>query len=211
MAAVLPVPVVFDDVGMDQPAGNPLELLEAWVGEARASGQPQPNSVAFVTVGAGGEPSARTVLLKRVEPTALVFTTALWTRKARELSANPHVALLFHWAAMGRQVHVAGTAEAAPRALAEELFAERDEAHRWQAIVSRQGEPIEDLQPLRDRLEHLTSVAETEPACPPDWGAVRITPSAMEFWTEAADCLHERRMFTRAGEGGGWREALLAP
>jgi pyridoxine/pyridoxamine 5'-phosphate oxidase len=38
----------------------------------------------LVTVGADGRPTARTVSLKRLEDDALVFTSALWTRKARE-------------------------------------------------------------------------------------------------------------------------------
>ena len=93
--------------------------------------------------------------LKRIEDEALLFTSALWTRKAREIEANPQVALLFHWPALGRQVHVTGEASFAERALAEELFAERDLVHQLQTVVSRQGEPIDDLDQLRDRLAHL--------------------------------------------------------
>jgi pyridoxamine 5'-phosphate oxidase len=195
---------------MSDPAQAPLLLLECWIDEARAAAQPHPAAMAFVTVGDDGLPSARTVSLKRLEPEALVFTTALWTRKARELDGNPNVALLFHWPGLGRQVHVTGTAEHAPRALAEELFAERDELHRWQTIISRQGEPITDLQPLRDRLKHLTSVTETPPQCPADWGALRVTPATIEFWAEAPDRLHERRLFTR-NSTDGWQATLLAP
>jgi pyridoxamine 5'-phosphate oxidase len=188
---------------------HPLRELEGWIEEARARGIPQPGSVAFVTVGAGGRPSARTVNLKRIEGEALIFTSALWTRKAREIEANPQVALLFHWPALGRQVHVTGAAELAERALAEELFDERDLLHRLQTTVSRQGEPIEDLAPLRDRLAHLAAVQETAPACPEDWGALRVRPQTLELWSEAADRLHERRLFER--EGDGWKVGLLAP
>jgi pyridoxamine 5'-phosphate oxidase len=188
---------------------DPLRELEAWIEEARAEGVPQPGSVAFVTVGAGGRPSARTVNLKRIEADALLFTSALWTRKAREIEANPEVALLFHWPALGRQVHVTGTAALAERALAEELFAERDLLHQLQTTVSRQGEPIDDLEPLRDRLTHLAAVRETTPACPEDWGALRVRPRTIELWSEAPDRMHERRLFERDGEG--WKVGLLAP
>jgi pyridoxamine 5'-phosphate oxidase len=191
------------------PADHPLRELEAWIADAREEGLPQPGSVAFVTVGAGGRPSARTVNLKRIEDDALLFTSALWTRKAREIEANPRVALLFHWPALGRQVHVTGAAALAERALAEELFDERDLLHRLQTTVSRQGEPIEDLGPLRDRLAHLAAVQETAPACPEDWGALRVRPETIELWSEAPDRLHERRLFER--EGGGWKVGLLAP
>jgi pyridoxamine 5'-phosphate oxidase len=188
---------------------DPLAELDAWIEEARAAGLPQPASVAFVTVGDGGRPSARTVTLKRLEDDALVFTSALWTRKARDIEANPNVALLFHWPALGRQAHVVGEAALAERTLAKELFDQRDLLHQLQTVVSRQGEPIEDLEPLRDRLTHLVEVQETAPACPPDWGALRVRPMAIELWSEAPDRLHERRLFER--DGDKWTETLLAP
>lgn len=187
----------------------PLELLGRWLEDARAAGAPAPDSVAFVTVGEQGRPSARTVSLKRLEDGALVFTSALWTRKARELRENPNVALLFHWPALGRQVHVMGDAVLGERALAEELFGERAPAHRVQTLVSRQGEPIEDLAPLRARHEHLLEAMEAPPACPPDWGAIRVRPQAVEFWLQADDRMHDRLLYARAGER--WSLTRLAP
>ena len=185
--------------------------MRDWIEEARAAGLAQPASVAFVTVGADGAPSARTVNLKRIEPGTLVFTSATWTRKARELTANPRVSLLFHWPSLGRQVHLAGEATWAERALAEELFDERDLHHQLQTVVSRQGEPVEELEPLRDRLEHLVAVQETPPRCPDDWGALRVRPLAVEFWAESPDRIHERRLFEPAAEGESWRVTLLSP
>lgn len=188
---------------------NPLRLLGEWIEEAREAGLAQPGSVAFVTVGPDGRPSARTVNLKRIEDGALLFTSALWTRKAREIEANPNVALLFHWPALGRQVHAMGKAELTDRPLAEELFAERDLFHQLQTVVSRQGEPIEDLSEIRGRLSHLAQVQETAPDCPPDWGALRVVPEIVELWSEADDRIHERRLFARSGDG--WDVTLLAP
>ncbi|MDX6589150.1 MAG: pyridoxamine 5-phosphate oxidase [Solirubrobacterales bacterium] len=191
-------------------SGNdPIGELRGWIEEARAAGVPQPASVAFVTVGEDGAPSARTVTLKRLGDDALVFTSALWTRKARDLETNPRVALLFHWPSLGRQVHVSGEATLAERSLAEELFAERDLLHRLQTVVSRQGEVIDDLAPLRERLSHLAEVQEKPPACPKDWGALRVRPNAIEMWSEAPDRLHERRLFTR--DDTSWALRLLSP
>jgi pyridoxamine 5'-phosphate oxidase len=188
---------------------DPLALLDRWLSEARGAGAPEPGSVAFVTVGGDGRPSARTVLLKRIEEGALVFTSALWTRKAREIEQNPHVALLFHWPALGRQVHVAGTARVAERELAVELFSERELSHRVQTLVSRQGEPIDDVGTLRARHAHLMSVIEAPPECPPDWGAIRVIPEAVEFWTQAPDRMHDRLLYERGEEG--WLTTRLAP
>jgi pyridoxamine 5'-phosphate oxidase len=184
-------------------------LLEEWLTDARASGVPEPSSVAFVTVAEDGRPSARTVALKRLEPDALLFSSALWTRKAREIEVNPHVSLLFHWAQAGRQVHVAGRALIAERELAVELFAERDRSHQLQTLVSRQGEPIEDIELLRSRHAHLMEAMEAPSACPPDWGAIRVIPDAIEFWCESRDRMHDRLLYERAGEQ--WSLTRLSP
>ena len=188
---------------------DPLQELRAWLDQATDAGIPAPASVAFITVGEQGRPSARTVTLKRLERDALVFTTALWTRKAAELKANPEVALLFHWPSLGRQVHITGRAGMAERTLAVELFAERDLPNRLQAIVSRQGEPIDDLDQIRARLEHLTRTMEAPPECPEDWGAIRVTPTTIELWSEAEDRLHDRLLYERGDSG--WTRTRLAP
>jgi pyridoxamine 5'-phosphate oxidase len=185
----------------------PLRLLEDWLDHACSAGVAEPRAVAFVTVGEAGRPSVRTVSLKRVEEDALVFTSALWTRKVREIAANPHVALLFGWPAVGRQVHVAGRAAVAERELAVALFEERDQANRLQTVLSRQGEPIDSVQPLRARHARLMSSA--PPQCPLDWGALRVRPDAIEFWEESPDRMHDRLMYELSD--GGWGLTRLAP
>jgi len=164
----------------------------------------------LATVGEDGRPSARVVSLKQLEADGLIFTTALWSRKAEELRLNPRVAAVFYWPALGRQVRVEGRGEVAERELAEQLFAGRPRDHQLQAIVSRQGEAIEGLGSLRQRLGQLREeTAGREIECPPDWGAIRIVPDRIEFWDEEPDRLHERRLFE--ADGDEWRQSLLAP
>jgi pyridoxamine 5'-phosphate oxidase len=190
---------------------DPFEELRAWIEEAREKGLSDPAACTFATVDGEGRPSARTVTLKRIERDALVFTSALWTRKARDLETNPRAAIVFHWPELGRQAQIAGTVTIGSRALAEQLYAERDPLHQLQAIVSRQGEPIEpeELETMRDRLTHLAEVQETAPACPDDWGALLVTPEAIELWRESPDRIHTRRLFTHPN--GPWQVQFLAP
>jgi pyridoxamine 5'-phosphate oxidase len=162
----------------------------------------EPGAVAFVTVGQDGRPSTRTVLLKRLEE---VFTSALWTRKAREIEANSNVALLFYWPTIGRQVHITGPAVVAERKLALELFSQRERSHQVQTLVSRQGEPIEDIA----RHAHLIEAMESPPECPDDWGAIRVVAETVEFWSRAPDRMHDRLLYGR--DGDGWRATRLAP
>jgi len=189
---------------------DPLEVLDRWLGEAEQAGVPAARAMILATAAADGRPSARVVSLKRLTGGTLVFTTALWTRKVGELRDNPHAAATFYWPAVGRQVRVEGRAEIAERAPAEELFAARPRSHQLQAHVSRQGEEIEGLDQLRDRLEALRAeLGEGPVPCPEDWGAVRLTPDRIEFWQEGEDRLHSRRLYEASA--GGWHRSLLAP
>ena len=164
----------------------------------------------LVTATSAGSPSARVVSLKRLEADALVFTTALWTRKVAELRANPSVAAVFFWPALGRQVRLTGEAAIADRELAEELFAERPRSHQLQAHISRQGEPIAALDQLQVELDALKmKSAGRQIACPTEWGAIRIRPVCIEFWQEGAERLHDRLLYERGrGRGGGTRAWL---
>jgi pyridoxamine 5'-phosphate oxidase len=189
---------------------DPIEILAGWLDEAREGQVPTPGAMTLVTATADGRPSARVVSLKRLEGDALIFTTALWTRKVEEMRLNPRVAAVFCWPALGRQVRVEGRGEVAERELAEELFAGRPRDHQLQAIVSRQGEEIEGLDPLRERLESLRAETADGPIeCPSDWGAIRLVPDRIEFWEEATDRLHERRLYEV--DGDEWRLSRLAP
>jgi pyridoxamine 5'-phosphate oxidase len=195
---------------MSEPDDHPLRRLEAWIEDAGAAGLAEPASAAFVTADAAARPSARTVTVKRIRPESLLLTTALWTLKARQIEENPHVALLFHWPSLGRQVHVTAQARLAGDALSDELWEERGVLHRWQAIVSHQGEQIAALSPLQARLAYQLRVAKEPPARPADWAALELTPSAIELWTASPqDRLHERRLYTRPAQE--WVSVLLAP
>jgi len=183
-----------------------MAALRAWIDEARVATARAPVPAVLSTVGADGAPSARTIGLKGVDDDSLVFTTATWTRKAREIAENPRVSLLMHWPELGRQVHVAGSAEFGPRELSERLFGERPLAHRLQTIVSRQGEPLESVEALREKLATPETI---DAACPPDWSAVLVRPHAIEFWSEAPDRLHDRFLWRR--DGDGWAVTRLSP
>ncbi len=81
---------------------DPHALFDAWLAEAEASEPNDPNAMALATVGAGGQPSVRMVLLKGHDADGFVFYTNRESRKASELVDTPRAALLFHWKSLRR-------------------------------------------------------------------------------------------------------------
>jgi len=68
---------------------------------------------------------------------------------------------------------------------------------------------VSRIEPLPELREWIEEGQEIAPACPEDWGALRVKPNTVELWSEAADRIHERRLFQRDGER--WSVSLLSP
>src|SRR5580704_12896666 len=85
---------------------SPLVQFQRWFAEAQASAVPEPEAMCVATTAADGTPSARMVLLKDVDGRGFVFYTNYASAKGEELAANPAVALVWRWYAVGRQIRV---------------------------------------------------------------------------------------------------------
>ena len=123
---------------------DPFALFETWYAEARASELNDSNAMALATATPGGRPSLRMVLLKGHGPDGFVFYTNFEGRKAREILENPHVALLFHWKSLRRQVRIEGRVTAVDDATADAYFASRSRDSQLGAWASDQSRPLPD-------------------------------------------------------------------
>jgi pyridoxamine 5'-phosphate oxidase len=192
------------------PHGDPLALFEAWFAEAVLSEPNDPNAMALATATADGMPSVRMVLLKEHGPDGFVFYTNAESRKGGELRANPRAALLFHWKSLHRQVRVEGPLEEVGAAMADAYFASRHPDSRLGSAASDQSRPLDARKTYLDRVEALRADhPEGAVPRPPHWTGFCVAPERIEFWLSRPHRLHERRLFTRAGEG--WESTLLYP
>ncbi len=193
------------------PHADPHAIFESWFAQARISELNDPNAMALATATAGGLPSVRMVLLKGHGPDGFVFYTNFHSRKGGELAANPHVALLFHWKSLRRQIRIEGPiAEVSPEE-ADAYFASRHPESRLGSAASDQSRPLPDRQTYLDRVDELRAqYPDGGIARPPHWSGYRVLPTAIEFWQDRDYRLHERRRFVADG-AGGWTSTLLYP
>ena len=190
---------------------DPFELFSAWYAEARETEINDSNAMALATADADGRPSVRMVLLKGFDPRGFVFYTNREGRKAGDLAANAHAALLFHWKSLRRQVRVEGPVTLATDAESDAYFASRSRDSQLGAWASDQSRPLESRATFEQRFRDMQARFEGGGVPrPPHWSGYRVRPERIEFWTDRAHRLHERRLFQRDGEGG-WREGLLYP
>jgi pyridoxamine 5'-phosphate oxidase len=196
---------------MQDPSHDPFARFQEWMEEAEANEPSEPNAMTVATATRDGVPSARAILLKGVDRRGFVFYTNLHSRKAGELAANSHVALLFHWKSLGRQVRIEGTVEPVTDAEADAYFTSRPRISRLGAWASDQSRPLQDRVTLERRLAEFDRLYPGEDIPrPPHWSGFRVIPRHFEFWQNMDFRLHDRTVFARDGDGG-WTIGKLYP
>jgi pyridoxamine 5'-phosphate oxidase len=191
-------------------ADDPFTLFDAWYAEAKAVEVNDPNAMALATATADGMPSVRMVLLKGHGPDGFTFYTHADSRKGEELAGNPNASLLFHWKTLRRQVRLDGPVEEVGADEADAYFASRSRDSQLGAWASDQSRPLDTRATFEARYDEMKAGFEGQNVTrPPRWIGFRLVPRQIEFWTDRAHRLHERRLFVR--DGGGWTEGLLYP
>ncbi|MET9573002.1 pyridoxamine 5'-phosphate oxidase [Streptomyces virginiae] len=192
-------------------AEDPMEQFARWFQQAADSHLFEPNAMVVSTATPDGRPSSRTVLLKQFDSRGFVFFTNYASRKGRELAANPHVALLFPWHPIARQVIVTGTASRIGRDETAAYFRSRPHGSQLGAWASEQSSVIGSRAELDGRYAELAArypEGEQVPV-PPEWGGLRVVPQEVEFWQGHENRLHDRLHYVLEGEK--WRLERLCP
>jgi pyridoxamine 5'-phosphate oxidase len=190
---------------------DPVATLRAWLEEARAAGEYEPEAMTLATATVDGRPSARIVFLRgRGDDGVLRFFTGYDSRKGRELAENPWAAVVLHWKVIRRQVRVEGRVHRLPAEESDAYFDQRPKDSQLAASVSPQSSVIEGLAALeRERQALAERLGERPVPRPERWGGFGLVPEVVELWRSGAARMHERRRFVRSE--GGWIVEMLAP
>lgn len=189
---------------------DPVAQFSGWFADAQRAQLLEPNAMTLATADKFGRPSARIVLLKQIDQRGLVFFTDYRSRKSRELTANPFVALAFLWKELERQVRVEGSAQRVSPEESAEYFRTRPLGSRVGAWASEQSTVLADRSVLERECARIEAMyPDGDIPCPPHWGGFRVVPDRFEFWQGRENRLHDRFRYARAGDA--WRIERLAP
>ncbi len=189
---------------------NPIALFAQWMTEAETSEPNDPIAAALATSTPDGRPSVRMVLVKGHDSTGFSFYTNAESRKGRELEANPHAALCFHWKSLRRQVRVEGSITPLSAEMSDRYFHSRSRGSQIAAAVSAQSRPLESREDLEREVATFTAdLGGKDVPRPGHWKGYLLQPDAIEFWIDGKDRLHDRVLFTSGAEG--WSRQRLYP
>lgn len=209
-----------DDLLTGSPVPDPFPLLRQWMEEAFARREevgdlPEPSAVVLSTVDTSvgaPRPRSRTVLLKAVDEHGLVVYTNKDSAKGRELAADPWASMLLPWYPLQRQVRIDGRIEHVEDAEADAYWASRPRGSQLGGWASGQSRPIASRAELDARYAAAESrFADADVPRPPHWGGYRLVPDRIELWQGRAGRLHDRIVYTRESERGGWSAQRLQP
>lgn len=189
---------------------DPFVQFRAWFDDARAQGAPQPEAMTVASVDLRGHPSARMVLLRGLDERGFTFFTNYRSRKAGELDADPHAAIVFHWWNVGRQVRATGTVERVSATESDEYWSTRPRGSQVGAWASAQSAAVAGRAALEAAVASCEARFGDGPVPrPDDWGGYRVVPAVIEFWQHRDDRLHDRLQYTHHADA--WSIERLQP
>jgi len=189
---------------------NPIEQFQVWFEEWLKTNPFEPTAMSLSTVDESGCPDSRIVLLKDIWEERFVFFTNYHSAKGHQIEKNPHVALLFYWPELYREVRIRGTASFLPVSRSDDYFASRPFDSQCSAVVSPQSQVIDNIQKLQENLAAAQKQYQSKNIPrPPHWGGYAVTAFEIEFWQGQKGRFHDR--FRYRIQKGQWVIERLAP
>jgi pyridoxamine 5'-phosphate oxidase len=192
----------------DDVLADPTAQFARWFEQALQANVNEPNAMSVATVGAGGKPTSRIVLIKQFDANGFTWYTNYQSEKGDQLASNPNAALLFFWPELERQVRIEGRVVKTSDAESDHYFQSRPLKSRLAAIASKQSAPIASRAQLDANYDAIAASSGDLPQRPPHWGGYLLLPTHFEFWQGRASRFHDRIAYTLQPDGSWLRQRL---
>ncbi len=190
---------------------DPIAFFTKWFSQAEAAQITEINAMTLATADSNGIPHARIVLLKGLEKSNFVFFTNYDSSKGKEITENPHAALVFFWKELERQVRIEGVIGKIPASESDTYFNSRPAGSRIGAWASPQSREIADRNILDvNYARYEEEFSKIEIPRPSHWGGYKVIPNRIEFWQGRSSRMHDRIVFSK-NETEKWERSRLAP
>ncbi|XP_017953708.1 uncharacterized protein LOC108649194 [Drosophila navojoa] len=181
---------------------EPYLILHHWLSIAMDM-EPQSKArvACLATVDEAGQPVTRMTSVEQINASGLTFYTALGSRLAGEIHANPHVSLQMYWPHLERSVHIAGTVSPVSALQAQLQFARypREVQLSMHGIQTRKRSLLGKIKKCLSLI--LSEQRLPKVPVPPNWGGFLLSPTLYEFCrtcpkTQGRHCMRFRRCLT---------------
>lgn len=188
---------------------TPSEQFAHWLQEAIAAQVVEPTAMCLSTVGEGGRPSSRIVLLRGHDERGFTFFTNYESRKGLEIVEHPFGCLNFWWGSLERQIRIEGSIEPVSAEESDEYWSSRPYESQVASAASPQSQLIPDREHLNELIAQVRGTYADQVPRPWHWGGYRLKPNYYEFWQGGVSRLHDRLAYRQVA--GTWQMDRLAP
>jgi pyridoxamine 5'-phosphate oxidase len=181
---------------------------------ARAAGDPLADVCILATTDTGQAPGVRPLVLRDVGPQGVGLLVSATSPKWEPLRGGRYECLLL-WPTVRRQYRVRGSLTPMSQTLVEQYWRQKVHESRlldvYYDAVQPQSAVVASREAFRSAIDALRAKHPTADAVPRPalLRGVYLAPARIEAWHGSPDRLHDRRLYTRRGDG--WRVEVLVP
>ena len=194
---------------------SPIDEIIAERKQARELGDANVDVCFLSTITAAGHPTVRAISLRDIDERGFELLLNSETPKWDQLHEGKGFEMLMFWHSVVRQYRIRGSMEPLEREKTLVYWERKSLGSRllelYYPTFERQTTAVPSRQHLLQNMEALKQKhpsADSVPL-PDELRGVRVVPEHIEAWHGGSERLHDRRLYTRSGEG--WSVQVLVP